>query len=520
MASTGVSRVLTTAGLAKDIVAIKRAKDESVRAHARKHLIARMGKLRGLPQKLGQILSMGEGSTAADGNDFRELCAAPAAIAFDEIEPLIQAAWGCPVEQVVSSIETEGIAASLGQVHHAERIDGQEIAIKVQYPGITKAVQQDLSLLGWLKHIPTKRKQAFDFDAYRHEILRDLNLELDYHQEAGNQERFALHFASSPGVVVPEVIPELSNGELLVTEWQGGEPLEVAARWPEAVRRTLSATMVRTFCESVFSNGFFHADLHAGNIAYRNEADTRSNDTGPEVVFYDFGSCHVLPERRRLLLCKLIESSRICAGDPLAMLIGLGFNRDLLEPIRDKLPALCSVIFEPFTSEGPFDLDRWKRTERVDDILGDARWNFRMSAPADLILLMRAWHGVLYHVQRLGVSVNWSHWMNQIQRSQSAEINNLHVEQCDHPIPFDSLARYLRIQVTENDRIKAELTVPAHSIESLEELMGADLVSRVTAEGVSLPKILTQVRMSGYAPQALFETSNQAARKHCRVWLE
>ena len=126
----------------------KHGTNETIRENARIHLAQRMGKLRGLPQKIGQILSMSEETEGASA--FQPLTDNAQPLPFTEIEPVLEKAWGAPLDSVVQTIDRNGLAASLGQVHRAVLRDGREVAVKVRYAGIAQAVMNDLKVLGWL----------------------------------------------------------------------------------------------------------------------------------------------------------------------------------------------------------------------------------------------------------------------------------------------------------------------------------------------------------------------------------
>jgi hypothetical protein len=82
-------------------------------------------------------------------------------------------------------------------------------------------------------------------------------------------------------------------------------------------------------------------------------------------------------------------------------MLKLGFNEDLLQPLIPKLSALCSILFEPFESPHMFELSSWERVKQTADVLGEDRWNFRMSGPAHFTFLIRAFHGILSQLKTL-----------------------------------------------------------------------------------------------------------------------
>ncbi len=135
----------------------------------------------------------------------------------------MESAWGGPLNQVVRSIDPRGLAASLGQVHRAELLDGRLVAVKVRYPGIRQAALSDLKMLGWLSAPVGDLRRGFDLTSYRTEILRDLEDELDYRVEARNQHHFRSIAADMTNWTVPCVIEELTSENVLVSQWVDGE---------------------------------------------------------------------------------------------------------------------------------------------------------------------------------------------------------------------------------------------------------------------------------------------------------
>lgn len=514
MRSGILSRAVGYADLARHAGTLKRSTDDAVRQNARIHLAQRMGKLRGLPQKMGQILSMSDDEERAAA--FAPLGDNAEPMPFQEIRPLLEEAWRGDIDAVVLSIDQHGLAASLGQVHRAVLRDGREVAVKVQYPGVRKAVMNDLKALGWLSASVGDLRRGFDLADYRAEILRDLEEELDYRAEAGYQRRYGEMLRDLPEWIVPEVVPELSNERVLVTHWETGRHIDDAARLPQQDRDALGLSLIRGFFRMLFHHGHIHSDPHPGNYRFA------TGRTGPKIILYDYGSVATVTTDRRVALLKLIEICRNQSGNPYKPFLALGFSEILLEPISGKLAALCRILFEPFWQQGKYDLSTWRLSERVDDILGDDRWNFRMSGPASLIFLMRAFRGLTYYLERLDTRVSWYAAVAPHLTEHQEALERFHVS--DPPAQgggsFDSLARHLKIRVTHHGATKVALTFPGTSVDNLSDLMDAELMSRLTAQGIDIDAIVRDVRRGAYQPRTLFTLEETQTKKGVSVWLE
>lgn len=490
-----------------------RSGDDAVRANARLHLAARMGRLRGLPQKIGQILSMSDDPDLAA--PFAPLKEDATPLPFEEIKPILCATWGRDISDVLASIDPRGRAASIGQVHRAVLHDGRAVAIKSQYPGIRRAIRSDLRMLGWLSAPLGNLRRGFDLTGYRREILRDLEEELDYRIEAEHQRRFHAILGELPGWTIPTILPELCGDRVLVSEWLDGDGIEIVEGWPKADRDALAASLIQGFFRLLFHHGVVHADPHPGNYRFV------KTPAGPKIILFDFGSVAKLPSEHLVALLKLIEISVAKEGDPYKPFISMGFNDQLLSPIRSKLPAVCSTLFEPFCSDGKYDVKRWRLSERVADILGEDRWNFRMSGPPNLIFLLRAFRGLIYYLEKLSVNVSW-----RIALAPHLAAHRAALDSFDTSTPikvrdgFARMARHLRIRVTHQGHTKVFLTFRSDAVDNLDELMDDEIKNRVRTQGIDLPAIVRRVRQTIYAPQDLFRIEESGSQRGVRVWLE
>jgi predicted unusual protein kinase regulating ubiquinone biosynthesis (AarF/ABC1/UbiB family) len=188
---------------------------------------------------------------------------------------IIREEMGAHPDDLFASFDPTPIAAaSLGQVYFGQLNDGREVAIKVQRPRIDEIVEVDLSAVLWairiIKNYPAIRRRA-DLERLFDEFARVLREELDYVKEAQSALKFRANFANDPGIYFPEPYPELSTRRVLVMERINGFKINDYARL-EALgvdRAELAARMNRSFLQQCFTDGFFHADPHPGNLFVR-----------------------------------------------------------------------------------------------------------------------------------------------------------------------------------------------------------------------------------------------------------
>lgn len=191
-----------------------------------------------------------------------------APVPFAQVRECIEESLGHPPEELFATFESDPIAsASIAQVHGAMTHKGEDIVVKVQRPHIRRTIQADLSLLNFiaaqvLDVFP--EAELFDLEGMVSEFEKSLMRELDFEVEQKSLMRFAENFAEKPRIHIPRVFPEFSGKTVLTMERVRGNKLtqldddvdasEVAELYLDAAYQML------------FQDGFFHGDLHPGNV--------------------------------------------------------------------------------------------------------------------------------------------------------------------------------------------------------------------------------------------------------------
>ena len=184
----------------------------------------------------------------------------------------IERSLGHPIDQLFSQFQRTAVAsASIAQVHLARLHDGTEVAVKVLRPGVEAAVARDLALL----NTAARLVERFWADGRRlrprevvAEFARHLDDELDLVREAANASQLARNFAGSPLLIVPAVYWDLCAQRVMVMEWMHGTAISQVGTLREKGIDipALARSGVEIFFTQVFRHGFFHADMHPGNI--------------------------------------------------------------------------------------------------------------------------------------------------------------------------------------------------------------------------------------------------------------
>jgi ubiquinone biosynthesis protein len=259
--------------------------------------------------KLGQLLSTRPDLLSPDYIQALETLQSDVpALAWSEIEQILQGELSLPIDQVFTELNTTAIAAgSLAQVHKAKLITGETVAIKIQRPNIKSTIERDLSVLESIASFlggDNRLGQAYDLPGLVEEFRSSLTGELDFRREARNTDQLRDNLTASklwePGqVVVPIVYHDLTTEKILVLEWIEGVKLNQTDLSP-ARKRNVAALAVRSIMQQMFLDRIFHADPHPGNFLYIGDDET------DRIALLDCGMVAILDPRTQRIITDLL----------------------------------------------------------------------------------------------------------------------------------------------------------------------------------------------------------------------
>jgi ubiquinone biosynthesis protein len=262
--------------------------------------------------KLGQIMSLREDMLPKDITDeLKKLLDTLPAISYDRFSELVEIQIGQPLHKVFTEVKQNPLgSASIAQTHRATLRTGEEVVLKLIKPGTRELIQTDSRIIkvmgGFLElFIPhLQPKNMFS------EFCDYTNREVDFKLEADNAEEFTANFIKNSAIHFPRIFRDYTTSDLICMEFfRGIKPDQRAyERYSEEDRAKIVDYGAYAIIQMLYHDGFFHADLHPGNLLIIDGA------SGPEVAFIDLGMVGRFEEGTRKTMLYYFNS--LVTGDP------------------------------------------------------------------------------------------------------------------------------------------------------------------------------------------------------------
>ncbi len=376
-----------------------------------------LGQMKGAAMKLGQFASFID--TEFLPEEYRELYQeqlgklrtdAPA-MPWEKVEKVLEEEYdGEPLSELFADLEQEAFAAaSIGQVHRGELLDGRRVAVKIQYPGIAEALDADLRNAGTIVRLARALAPGLDAKEIAKELRERVMEELDYEYEAQNQRSFARAYRDHPFIYVPEVITRLSRRRVLVTELVEGVGFERVKQLPHDERSRFGEIVFRGSFGSIYHLQHFNADPHPGN--YILLADGR-------VAFLDFGMTKKLDHEQIVLEQRAVDAA--FRDDPEAFrsaLHELGFIKNPSKLDAERVMEHTMAVGGWYIEDREIEISA-RRVMKIIESTNDPRSEYydlmrRESLPADELMGRRMEIGVVAVLGQLRAKRNWHRIMRE-----------------------------------------------------------------------------------------------------------
>ena len=301
---------------------------------------------------------------------------------YDQVVSIVESDLGKPVNVLYRYFDPVPLAAaSLGQVHRAQLLTGEEVVVKVQRPGLKKLFTIDLEILkGITRYFQNHRDwgQGRDWMGIYDECCKILWEEIDYLNEGRNADLFRRNFRDESWVKVPRVYWRYASPRTLTLEYLPGikishyEAIEAAG----LDRKNIAKLSAKAYLQQILDGGFFHADPHPGNLAVSSEG---------ALIFYDFGMMGQLQSlTREKLMGTFFGIAQKDADRVIKSLVDLGAlvpTSDLGAVRRSVQFMLDNFMDKPFESQS---------VGAISDDLYEIAYGQPFRFPATFTFVMRA----------------------------------------------------------------------------------------------------------------------------------
>ena len=344
-----MSAKLSTDVVSRGVKRLTGSEDESILGlGAAEKLVATLGDLKGLAMKIGQQVSMDPDLLTPEVRTIvaRLQNQAPP-MPWSQVQDVVRSELGKPPSEAYASFDQTPIAsASLGQVHRAVTHDGHEVAVKVQYPDIARALKADLDNLGTMVSVVASSTRMLQGKSYFAEIRDGMMDELDYRQEAKRALQFEAAAKALPDLEVPHCYEALTSEKVLTLELLRGstlkEFLHELPKYDNAERFRVSRLLLRAIWGPFMGSGVIHCDPHPGNYMLLPSG---------KLGVLDFGAIKQLSPAWVDVNRRLFRSvARGEAVDQIRLSLDCGFTFDDPEGSRDFVEAVLDIATRPVCS--------------------------------------------------------------------------------------------------------------------------------------------------------------------------
>ncbi|EPM5660128.1 ABC1 kinase family protein [Vibrio alginolyticus] len=368
-------------------------------------LTDQLAHLRGAAMKLGQMLSMDAGDVLEPelADILSRLRSNADPMPAKQLNAVMESSLGTNWKAEFLSFNFKPIAsASIGQVHQAYSDAGDNLAVKVQYPGIRKSIDSDVDNVGTLLKVVGLIPESVDYKGLLEEAKKQLHDEADYAREAQFAIRYHDALKEHPHFVVPKIHTESCSDSVLAMEFIDGSPIEQIEHYDQSTRDFVMHSLLELLFRELFEFKMVQTDPNFANYLYIE--NTR------QIGLLDFGATREYSERfstgYRQAFASVVNNDEQGLNDALEQ-IGF-FSQTILLDQRQAILDLVKMACEPMLVDEPYDFkasDLAQKLREAGTILSMEQ-EYWHTPPADALFLHRKIGGMYLLAARIGAKVN------------------------------------------------------------------------------------------------------------------
>jgi len=371
-------------------------------------LADKLATMRGAAMKAGQLLSMDAGSLVPEDMAvlLERLRADAVVMPAVQLLEVLEKNWGDSWQDNFQRFSFKPVAAaSIGQVHKGLTQDGQELAVKIQYPGVRQSIDSDLDNVFGLLRLSGLIPKDIDLSLLINEARTQLKLEADYQhegQQLANYSANMVSFARRDELLLPEYYKALSTDEILCMSYMQGQSLDKLAFAAQEERNRVVSLMMQLFFAEFLDYGCVQTDPNLANYLYQIETK--------QLVLLDFGATREFSTefvgQYKAALFAAYTQDRVGLADALNQLgfFSQGLEVKNLEMILD----IFILATEPLRFDGAYDFSGSQLAQQIRDkgmqMSSDPdAWH---SPPPDILFLHRKMAGLYLIAAKFNAQVN------------------------------------------------------------------------------------------------------------------
>ncbi|MCG6284802.1 ABC1 kinase family protein [Vibrio diabolicus] len=368
-------------------------------------LTDQLAHLRGAAMKLGQMLSMDAGDVLEPelADILSRLRSNADPMPAKQLNGVMESSLGRSWKAEFLSFNFKPIAsASIGQVHQAYSDAGDNLAVKVQYPGIRKSIDSDVDNVGTLLKVVGLIPESVDYKGLLEEAKKQLHDEADYTREAQFAIRYHDALKGHPHFVVPKIHTESCSDSVLAMEFIDGVPIEHIEHYDQSTRDFVMHSLLELLFRELFEFKMVQTDPNFANYLYI--------ESTRQIGLLDFGATREYSERfsagYRQAFASVVNNDEQGLNDALEQ-IGF-FSQTILPDQRQAILDLVKMACEPMLVDEPYDFKASGLAQKLREAgtILSMEQEYWHTPPADALFLHRKIGGMYLLAARIGAKVN------------------------------------------------------------------------------------------------------------------